>query len=605
MSRTRPGNRSHPASGLRRDRVVRSAFLGLLVYALGMIPFYFLTPVHDSLRAVFAQPDPAAFLVPIPAPPTPSGVDLQKKAGADTPSQVDSTPLPAVMPTPAPTQVAGDSRFAFLLLGYGGGSHAGGYLTDSVMVVIVDPNHKTMTLVSLPRDTWIPLPFDGKPTVYNKLNTAYAFARDPSLFPGRLEKYTGDRGAGTFASDTVSNLLGVKISYYATLDFDGFRQAINAVGGIDVDVPDAFSLRYPRNDDDTVDASWMTVRFEKGMQHMDGERAIEYARARETLYDDTSANDVNEGSDFARSQRQRLIIEAFKNRLLQPAGLVHLPQLVAIAGQHVDTNYAIPALTQLSKLLLDWKEVKIYQTAITTANYLEEGTGPSPENTYLLVPNSPTHSWAQIRAFTHHLWNEPAAGVAMAATNVVVENDSGLPGLAGQVSEDLVNLGYDVGEPITGTERAQSRLVDRTNGQATLVAKQLQKDLGMDLSVMADPNVSDTAGSGPNELVLQLGSDAIGLKVTVTPDETAPYSTYGVQRFGAWVPYVPPTATPVPIRRKSPTPERGLPATETPSPEVTRSPVSGHSLLTPATATPRPTATPVKLVKPKGHSRRS
>src|SRR5262249_22482781 len=142
------------------------------------------------------------------------------------------------------------------------------------------------------------------------------------------------------------------------------------------------------NDDASIDPSWMTVHFAKGPQHLNGERAIEFARAREVV------DNVDEASDFARSRRQRLIMEAFKTRLFQPGGLVHLPQLLPIAASHVDTNYAVPDVAKLSALALNWQDVKIYQAALTTQNYLEEATGP--EGAYVLVPSAPDHSWAQI-----------------------------------------------------------------------------------------------------------------------------------------------------------------------------------------------------------------
>src|SRR5207302_9305510 len=141
-------------------------------------------------------------------------------------------------------------------------------------------------------------------------------------------------------------LLGIPIRYSLGLDFQGFREMIDAVGGIDVDVPSSFAARYPANDDPTVDASWTTVRFAAGPQHLRGERAIEYARARETI------DNLDEGTDFARSRRQRLIIQAFKARLFEPGGFIHLPQLLAIAARHVATNHGVPDLPSLSQLAL-------------------------------------------------------------------------------------------------------------------------------------------------------------------------------------------------------------------------------------------------------------
>ncbi|HEX5414219.1 MAG TPA: LCP family protein [Chloroflexota bacterium] len=397
-------------TGRTSARVARVAVVVLAIYALGLIPFFFLTPVHQAVLSLF-HPAPVAQAQPN-GKPARSATTPTNVADGPTPKATPndtaivtarSTAAPGETPAPVPVQLAGGSHFAFLLLGYGGGNHEGPYLTDSMMLVIVDAEKKTLTLVSIPRDSWVPMLFDGQNATYSKINTAYAFAEDPSLYPDRLTRYSGTEGAGNFTMDTVARLTGVPINYYLGLDFEGFKQMIDAVGGIDVDVPDSFSALYPVNDDPTINAAYETVSFTEGVQHMDGTRALEFARTRQTL------DNVSEGSDFARSRRQRLIIEAFKSRVLQPGGLIHLPQVLAIANEHVATNYAIPAAAQLSQLALNWKDVKIYQTALTTANYLEEATGP--EGTYAEVPNSPDHSWTQIQGFSKMLWDDPAAGV--------------------------------------------------------------------------------------------------------------------------------------------------------------------------------------------------
>jgi LCP family protein required for cell wall assembly len=437
-------------------------------------------------------------------------------------------------------------------MGYGGMGHDGALLTDSMIVVIVDPARKSLTLLSFPRDAWVPLAFDGKATTYNKINTAFALAADDTLYPGRSTRYTGGQGPGTFTMDTVSRLIGVPIRYYLALDFQGFRDMIDAVGGIDVDVPTAFAARYPANDDPTVDASWTTVRFVEGTQHLNGERAIEYARARETI------DNPDEGTDFARSRRQRLIIQAFKARLFEPSGMVHLPQLLGIASKHVDTNYAIPDLAMLSQLALDWKDVSFFQTALTTDNYLEDGTGP--QGTYIVVPSSPDHSWAQIRAFARRLWSDPAAGVAMSNTSIVVENDTGTPGVAGRVTEALRQMGYQVEDPTTGSTRATTEIVDQSDGKGTPAIQLLESDLALD-------NVAITEGT-PNDagqIVVELGADQSDLMVTPSLDRTAPFSLFGVLRFGVWssdltIPFVDSIA-PVGTGRATPTPARGIPLT--------------------------------------------
>lgn len=574
--------------GNRRDRIIRSAVLALVTYALGLIPFYFLTPVHQAVPALLSRdtrpvetPVPSAVpttLGMIPATSTRTKGEIQKRVGADV-APVSGPDNVSVVPGATPTAPTSDSRYAFLLLGYGGPGHDGAYLTDSMQVVVVDPGHRTLTLLSLPRDSWVPLVFDGRHAVYNKVNTAFAFAKDSSLYPNRLAKYTGPDGAGVFTTDTVSKLLGVPIRYYMGIDFQGFRQMINTVGGVDVVVPDSFSARYPVNDNPDIDASWTTVSFHQGPEHMNGERAIEFSRAREVL------DNVNEGSDFARSRRQRLIIEAFKARMMQPGGLIHLPQLLGIANSHIDTNYSIPDVAQLSQLVLDWKDVKIYQAALTTANYLEEGTGP--EGTYLLVPSEPDHSWAQIQAFTQRLWKDPPVGVAMASTSVLVENDSGVPGAGARLSAQLMRLGYQVKDPVAGATRTDSRLIDRTAGGASPLDQQLEADLGKTLGVVVDPPVA----GADNQIVLQLGvNDADQALATQVPELRAPYSTAGVTNFGSWVPYTPPTEVPptaTPVRRRIiPTVDRRPAAVQTLAADLTGTPVpetSGTSTAEPAT----------------------
>jgi LCP family protein required for cell wall assembly len=515
------------------------------VLALVLVPFYLFTPVRNVVQAVVARPTPALILrSPTPtAAPAATHVVANTTAEPTTPIPADTPAAATQTPVPLPTSAAGDSRFAIVLLGYGGGGHDGAYLTDSIMVAIVDPDKKTLTLLSLPRDSWVPMLFDGKTPVYNKVNTAYAFAKDSSLYPDRLDRYTGDKGAGTFTSDTVSQLLGIPITYYLALDFQGFRQMIDAVGGVDVNVVNSFTARYPVNDDPSINANWKTIHFYAGPQHMNGERAIEFARARETV------DDSNEGSDFARSRRQRLIMEAFKARMMQPAGLVQLPRLLGITNSHVDTNYAVPALAEMTKLVLDWKDVQIYQTALSTDNYLEVGTGADGE--YLLVPGESEHTWAQIRGFARRLWNDPEAGVAMASTTVVVEDDGAPAGEVTRLRTNLMRLGYQVGPTVEGTARQDSRLVDHAGGTVSALINQLTDDLqGGPLAV------ANESGSGSDELVLQLGADSGRFGVSTPLDQSAPLSIVGVDKFGIWAVDVSSTGTPISAAETTPTPAR-------------------------------------------------
>ncbi|HEY8475955.1 MAG TPA: LCP family protein [Chloroflexota bacterium] len=512
-----PSSRPLPAARRRRrlagfERVLLGLSVAIFVgcVALGLVALSdtpVLAALVGGLRPRAGQDSPGAL---------PAGT-----AGPEVSGQPGGGGVPIGEQPHAPTGQSGDDRLGFLLLGFGGPGHEGPYLTDTIVVAIVDPTKKTVTLLSIPRDSWVPLVFDGKTAVYNKVNTAYAFARDRSVYPTRLARYTGANGAGVFAMDTVSRLLGIPLSYYVAIDFAGFRKMIDAVGGVDVRVPASFTANYPAHDNPAVDPGWITVRFREGVEHMDGARALQFARARDVI------DNPEEGSDFARSRRQRLIMEAFKDRVLQPTGLIYLPKLLDIAATHVDTNYSIPAVAQLGQLALDWSGVRIYQTALTQENYLEPARGYGGAS--VLVPSTPDRSWAPIRAFARRLWEDPATGVAMAENRVVVVNNTGVAGAAGRLSEILRRFGYRVEAPVNGVPRDESRLVLRPGAEsAELVAAGIERDLGTRLV-----RAVEAAGAVDAELVLELGRNDLHLLDVEPPaDGEAPASAVGLEQPG-------------------------------------------------------------------------
>jgi LCP family protein required for cell wall assembly len=113
---------------------------------------------------------------------------------------------------------------------------------------------------------------------------------------------------GDEAAQKVSDVLGMSVPFWITIDFSGFRSLVDALGGVDITVPTAFTANYPANDDPKIDPSWKVISFATGPQHMNGERAIEYARARYVI------SPASEGSDFARSARQQILIHAILSR---------------------------------------------------------------------------------------------------------------------------------------------------------------------------------------------------------------------------------------------------------------------------------------------------
>lgn len=199
--------------------------------------------------------------------------------------------------------LSGSDRVNLLVLGYGGGDHDGAYLTDSLMVLSIVPRDGATTMISVPRDLWVQVPVNSGN--YQKINTAY----QDGFYNGYKGLPKGQVAGGNEAADKVSDVLGMSVPHWLTIDFSGFRELVDSLGGVDVNVPTAFTAQYPANDDPSINPNWKIVKFKTGEQHMNGEQAIEYARARYVL------SPASEGTDFARSARQQLLIRSLLARV--------------------------------------------------------------------------------------------------------------------------------------------------------------------------------------------------------------------------------------------------------------------------------------------------
>ena len=239
--------------------------------------------------------------------------------------------------------MSGAARVNLAVLGYGGVGHDGAYLTDSIMVISLAPGDHATTMISVPRDLWVQVPPNSGQ--YAKLNTAFQDGYNNGYNPGSGELAPGQIAGGMEAAAKVSQITGLDVPYFLTLDFQGFRDLVNALGGVDVNVPVAFTAQYPINDDPQINAGWKTVHFNTGPQHMDGERAIEYARARYVL------QPASEGTDFARSVRQQLLMRAILSRLKSPEAWPGFSNAVTALQRTIYTNLSLADLTAFTMKL--------------------------------------------------------------------------------------------------------------------------------------------------------------------------------------------------------------------------------------------------------------
>ncbi|HSX04990.1 MAG TPA: LCP family protein [Candidatus Saccharimonadales bacterium] len=218
----------------------------------------------------------------------------------------------------------GDGRVNILLLGVGGPGHDGPDLTDTIVILSVDPVNDTATMVSIPRDLWVDMPINyfGK---QQKINAAYESGKYHYI--GHLDpsnKNAAAVQAGFGAIDTtLKQVLNININYHVLVNFQAFRQAIDTVGGVTVDVPTALV-------DPTMawENHWNPVLAPAGVQQMNGVQALLYARSRET------------SSDFARAERQRQILVALKDKVLTAGTLSNPAKIDGLMNAFGDNVYS-------------------------------------------------------------------------------------------------------------------------------------------------------------------------------------------------------------------------------------------------------------------------
>lgn len=193
-------------------------------------------------------------------------------------------------------------RVNVLLLGLSGDGVKNPVLSDTIILLSIGEKEKNARMISVPRDIWI-----GE--LNDKINSAY-FYGNQKAFGGGL----------VLAKSSAEKVLGVPIQYVIAVNFDGFVEVVDILGGVEVDVERTFSdSRYPisgREDDpcgeDTeFGCRYETVTFNSGRQIMDGATALKFSRSRHS-------EDPDEGNDLARAARQQKVLMAIKDKMLSP-----------------------------------------------------------------------------------------------------------------------------------------------------------------------------------------------------------------------------------------------------------------------------------------------
>jgi LCP family protein required for cell wall assembly len=309
----------------RRD-LLPIAILLAFVIAPQAFAGYATEVARETADAIFVEPAQAASEPSAEPEPDPSFLS--------TPP-----PSPSTSPSISPT----DDRITGLIIGVDSGVGRNTYLTDTMIVVSLDPTTRTVSMISIPRDMVdVPMP-DGR-QFRDKINSLVSYARRHTA------QFPGSDGTGfDVLMDALGTLLQARIDYYAKVDLGGFVRVVDVLGGVDVNVARAFC-------DPTYDEYGFSRGFSitAGRHHLNGQQALAYARVRKASGE----------SDFTRAARQQEVISGIRDSIVHGGFLNDPIGLLQAVGRTVETNIPRDLLPDLAELASEIGREQTYRAVV-------------------------------------------------------------------------------------------------------------------------------------------------------------------------------------------------------------------------------------------------
>jgi LCP family protein required for cell wall assembly len=309
-------------------------------------PFQPATDTPDVPASSPTRGPSATVATPLPlATPTPSGI-APPWAPYAGPIHPASTPIPS----PAEEIERGRDTLAVALLGIDKSETAGAYRTDAIMILYIDKAQKFASVISFPRDLYVYIPAYGM----QRINIAF--------LQGKELHYPG----GSFAlfRDTLLYNFGLRVDHYALMNFQGFKDMIDRLDGIDVQVGRTLTdYRQGYGNNYTIEA---------GVRHMDGSTTLWYVRARQTT------------SDFDRTRRQQEVIMAIAQRLLDMRAIPNLPGFFRIFMQYFESDLTLETITPFTEMAGSVSLSSLRRYRITLPEGCSNWT--TPEGGMVLLP---------------------------------------------------------------------------------------------------------------------------------------------------------------------------------------------------------------------------
>jgi len=396
--------------------------------------------------------------------------------------------VPGVKSNEAPEVVTPEDRINILFLGLDQRRDEPDdqpYRTDSVLVLTMDPHNKTAGVFSIPRDTWVEIP-DGAGGYYeDRINVVYE--------NGEYQYDYDDGGAGLI-KETIEHNFDIPIDYYVLLNFNNFIELIDELGGIEVDVPEyAYDSAY----NDCNECRYYEVEFLPGPEHMDGPRALAYARIRKS------------DNDFKRIERQQVVIQATAQRAMD-LGTV-LPNALDLYKRYKDSVRTDISDSKIPGLALLAQQIGTQNIRMVSMAEATFPCGPSCGGAAVLLWNEAKVEELKARVFSDSSVLTTLEGEA---ATVEVLNGTETPELAGEFASFLKTQGIPSDQILideyAGGELTGTTLIFDRSGKVFTVQKLAEwLDLpAARVKTIPDSDIQRFLDAAPgSDVVVVLGDD--------------------------------------------------------------------------------------------------
>lgn len=371
-------------------------------------------------------------------------------------------------------------RINILLLGRAIPGYPGSDLTDTIILASLNPTTYTCSLLSIPRDLYVRVPGTKTST---KINAIYVYG----LKSGGHEKGID------LLKQTVADVTGQKVDYYAMVNFAAFEQMVDLVSGVDVSVEEnIYDDRYPG-----PNYSYQTFKIEKGQHHLDGATALKYVRVRH-----------NAGGDFGRARRQQQVLEALKNKFFAEKNLRQsldfFNESLKVVEKNVKTDISFSDYFPFIFILKDLNSDNIVNKVLDNSSEgLLENYNPVIGRVVAYTLRPRAGNYFEIRKLAANIFNldrikKLEETRKKESSSVVVYAKPSLAGQVGKINNILRNEGYQV---INTTSEApdpiklwQRNKINGLNESEDKTFENSIKETDLSLSSLRETTVYDNAG---------------------------------------------------------------------------------------------------------------